>query len=224
MTNPSTAVKQASAARVIGLTGGVGMGKTTVSNYLKEKHGLPVLDADIYAREAVAPDSPILAKILGRYGADILLSTGALDRPRLGEIIFNNASERQWLEQQIHPYVRHRIEAELQTLVAQGCMTVVLVIPLLFEAHMTDLVSEIWVVRALADQQIERLRQRDRLNLEQVQARINSQMPIEVKIAQADVVLDNSSTLEDLFQQIDRALKASKPLLFPAYTKASNDD
>jgi dephospho-CoA kinase len=216
-------MKNGVSPRIIGLTGGVGMGKTTVSDYLKTAYGLPILDADIYAREAVAPGSPILAKIVDRYGAEILLPTGALNRSRLGEIVFNSAVERQWLEQQIHPFVRHCMEAEVQTLAAQGYTTVVLVIPLLFEACMTDLMSEIWVVQSPADQQVERLQQRDRLTPEQIQARINSQMPIAAKIAQADVVLDNSSTLEALFQQIDQALNAPIPLL-PATLATNTED
>jgi dephospho-CoA kinase len=195
--------------RTIGLTGGMGMGKTTVSNYLQDSHNLPVLDADLYARKAVEPGSQVLTKIVERYGASVLLPTAELDRTRLGEIVFNNAPERLWLEQQIHPYVRDRLEAELQRLAAQNYTTAVLVIPLLFEARMTDLVTEIWVVRSADGQQVERLQRRDQLSLEQIHARINSQMPIEKKIEQANVVLDNSSTPEDLFRQVDRALNLS---------------
>ena len=97
--------------RVIGLTGGIGMGKTTVSNYLAMVHHLPILDADVYAREAVQPSSRVLQEIVERYGARILMPDGMLDRLRLSDIIFQNPSERLWLEQQIHPYVRDRIEA-----------------------------------------------------------------------------------------------------------------
>lgn len=114
--------------RIIGLTGGVGMGKSTVSNYLARR--LPVLDADLYARDAVALGSPILAAIADRYGADLLLTEGTLDRRRLGEIIFSDAVEKRWLEQQIHPYVRDRISSELQRLSDQPI--VVVVVPLLF--------------------------------------------------------------------------------------------
>ncbi|MBI4785139.1 MAG: dephospho-CoA kinase [Oscillatoriophycideae cyanobacterium NC_groundwater_1537_Pr4_S-0.65um_50_18] len=188
--------------RIIGLTGGVGMGKSTVSNYLARR--LPVLDADLYARDAVALGSPILAAIADRYGADLLLTEGTLDRRRLGEIIFSDAVEKRWLEQQIHPYVRDRISSELQRLSDQPI--VVVVVPLLFEAQMTDLVTEIWVVRSDGVQQQQRMIERDRLTPEQAQIRIDSQMPIAQKIAQADVVLDNSTTLESLYQQVDRAL------------------
>ena len=203
--------------RVIGLTGGIGMGKTTVSNYLAMVHHVPILDADVYAREAVQPGSRVLQEIVERYGARILMPDGTLDRLRLSEIIFQNPSERLWLEQQIHPYVRDRIETELQTLATQPCFTVVLDIPLLFEARMTNLVTEIWVVYCPPDQQIERLMQRQTkgsnssksLKLDQIHARIKSQMAIEKKIQQADIVLNNSSTLEALFQQIDFALSST---------------
>lgn len=191
--------------RIIGITGGVGMGKTTVSNYLANFHHLPVLDADLYAREAVELGGEVLAAIVERYGSSILLSDGNLDRPRLGDIVFNNIAERQWLEQRIHPYVRDRMERELHQL-AEAYQAVVLVIPLLFEARMTDLVTEIWVVQSQQDQQTQRLIKRDHLNLEQIRSRIDSQMAIEKKVEQADVVIDNSSTLEELFQQVDRAL------------------
>jgi len=188
--------------RIIGLTGGIGCGKTTVSNYLANTHQLPVLDADIYAREAVQLGSPVLSKIAERY-AGIQLPDGTLNRKRLGEIVFSNPTERQWLEQQIHPYVQSRFESELNRLVAP---TIVLVIPLLIEAGMTDLVSEIWVVSCSPEQQLQRLIERDRLSLEQAQYRLNSQLPIEEKIARADVVLNNSSTREALLKQVDLAL------------------
>jgi len=190
--------------RLIGLTGSIGTGKTTVSNYLANRYHLPVLDADIYAREAVQPGSPVLSKICDRYGLNVLLPDCTLNRKRLGEIVFNNSTERQWLEQQIHPYVRDRFQSELDTLVAP---LVVLVVPLLFEAGMTDLVTEIWVVSCSPEQQLNRMMERDRLSLEQAQARLNSQLPIQDKIARADVVLDNSSTLETLLKQVDLALR-----------------
>jgi dephospho-CoA kinase len=189
--------------RLIGLTGGIGTGKSTVSQYLATTYHLPILDADIYAREAVQVGSPILSAIAQRYGSEILLPDGTLNRQKLGEIVFGNIDERRWLEQQIHPYVRDRFVEAIHQLPEQ---TVVLVVPLLFEAGMTDLVTEIWVVYCSHQQQLERLMQRDHLTLEQAQARINSQMLIEEKYKLADVVLDNSSTGEALLQQVEVVL------------------
>ncbi|NMG22470.1 dephospho-CoA kinase [Brasilonema bromeliae] len=189
--------------RIIGLTGGIATGKTTVANYLASAYNLPILDADIYAREAVSVGSPILQEIAQRYGEEILLTDGNLNRQKLGEIIFNKQEERIWVEGLIHPYVGDRFLKEIALSPAQ---TLVLVIPLLFEAGMTDLVTEIWVVSCSEQQQLQRLMQRNHLTLDQAQARIKSQMSIAEKVARADVVLDNSSTLEVLLKQIDTAI------------------
>ncbi|NJP11483.1 MAG: dephospho-CoA kinase [Leptolyngbyaceae cyanobacterium RU_5_1] len=192
--------------RIIGLTGGIAMGKTTVSNYLATVHHLPILDADVYARQSVEPGMSILISIVERYGSGILLPNGSLNRQRLGDIIFNSPAERLWVEQCIHPYVRDRLIEAISTPPlneAERYPIVVMVIPLLFEARMTDLVTETWVVRCPTEHQLERLMQRDRLTLEHAQARINSQMAIQRKIACADVIVDNSSTINALYRQID---------------------
>lgn len=196
------------------------MGKTTISTHLETVHHLPVLDADLYARDAVRPGSAVFDEILERYGSSIILPDQTLDRTRLGEIVFRNSAERLWLEQRIHPYVRDRFETALAQLDKHTVPVAVLVIPLLFEARMTDLVNEIWVVYCSPEKQVERLLQRDRLNLEQIQARINSQMAIAEKIRRADVVLDNSSTPEALLQQVDLALTRPKS---SARSQFSND-
>ncbi|WP_414754914.1 dephospho-CoA kinase [Anabaena sp. CCY 9910] len=189
--------------RIIGLTGGIATGKTTVANYLASVHHLPVFDADIYARDAVSLGSPILDAIAGRYGKEILLPDGSLNRPKLGELIFQNQDERHWLESLIHPYVRDRF---LKAIAESTSPILVLVIPLLIEVQMTNLVTEIWVVTCSESQQLQRLMERNHLTLEQAQARINSQLSLKEKAAIADVVLDNSSSLESLLKQIDTAL------------------
>ncbi|AFY59023.1 dephospho-CoA kinase [Rivularia sp. PCC 7116] len=189
--------------RIIGLTGGIATGKTTVADYLGNAYNLPILDADIYAREAVAIDSPLLEQIVKHYGDKILLEDGSLNREKLAEIIFNQQQERLWVDNLIHPYVGDRLSLEIQQ---SSVQTLVAVVPLLFEASMTDLVTEIWVVTCSEKQQIERLMQRNQLNLEQAQARISSQMPLSEKKKRADIVLDNSSTVEKLLQQIDIAI------------------
>lgn len=200
--------KSTSSRRKIGLTGGIATGKTTVSNYLAAQYNLLILDADLYAREAVAVGSPILAAIFDRYGDHLKLADGSLNRSALGDIIFNHPSEKKWLENQIHPYVRDRFALALKQ---EHHTTIVLSIPLLFEANLTDLVTEIWVVACDRQQQLARLQQRDRLNLAQAQARIDSQLPLSTKIAQADVVLNNNSDRQTLFTQIDRAFLTPIP-------------
>ena len=189
--------------KIVGLTGGIGSGKTTVSNYLAEKYSLTVLDADIYARKAVALNSPILTAIFHRYGDRLKLQDGNLDRAALGEIIFNDATEKQWLETKIHPYVRNCFEEEISKFDGE---IIVLAVPLLFEANFTDLVTEIWVVFCDRSTQISRLQLRDGLKLQQAETRIDSQMSLREKAKSADLVLDNNGTLQDLLQQVDRAV------------------
>jgi dephospho-CoA kinase len=198
--------------RLIGLTGGIATGKTAVSNYLADTYRFPIFDADIYAREAVYPGSPILNSIVERYGPDILLPDGNLNRAELGNIVFSNLAERQRLEQLIHPYVRRRLVEATQSCissssrVSDGTLTAVLAVPLLFEANMTDLCTEIWVVYCSPSVQLERLMQRDGLSFDRAAARINTQLPLTQKCQQADVVLDNSTTFEDLLRQVDSLL------------------
>ncbi|MGB3759716.1 MAG: dephospho-CoA kinase [Rivularia sp. (in: cyanobacteria)] len=189
--------------RVIGLTGGIATGKTTVADYLADAYNLPILDADIYAREAVAVNSPLLEQIVKRHGEQILLEDGSLNREKLGEIIFHQQQERLWIDDLIHPYVGDRLSLAIKETSAE---TLVAVVPLLFEAGMTDLVTEIWVVACSKKQQLERLMQRNQLTLEQAQARINSQMPLTEKNKKADIVLDNGSSVEKLLQQVDIAI------------------
>ena len=194
---------------MIGLTGGIATGKTTVSNYLRDKYRLPILDADVYAREAVAKGSPILENIIDRYGDKVMLADRSLNRVSLGEIIFNDATEKQWLESQIHPYVRDRFQEEVERTMDD---TIVLDIPLLFEANLMDTVTEIWVVSCDRSLQIARLQQRNHLTVAQAEARIDSQIPLADKISAADVVLRNHGDLDYLFAQINKAISADSLL------------
>jgi dephospho-CoA kinase len=188
---------------LIGLTGGIATGKSTVANYLATTYNLPILDADIYARDAVSVGSPILSQIAEKYGTEIILSDGNLHRAKLGEIIFNQPEERDWVERVIHPYVRSCFDKAIKE---SSANTLILVIPLLFEANLENLVNQIWVISCSPQQQQQRLIERNNLTPEQAAARINSQLPIAEKIARADVVLDNSANLESLLQQIDKVL------------------
>ena len=144
---------------------------------------------------------PIFQKIVQRYGSEIQLENRALNRTKLGDIIFNDTDEKAWLEAQIHPYVRKRFQEVVNSLDNQ---IIVLSIPLLIEANLTHLVSEIWVVFCDYEQQIQRLQQRNHLTEQQAIARIKNQLPLTEKITRADVVLDNSQGLDFLYQQIDQ--------------------
>ena len=189
--------------RLIGITGGIGTGKSTATNYLQTRYNLPIWDADVYARSAVAIDSPILTAIDRRYD-DILQLDGTLDRQRLGSIIFNDVNERQWLEAQIHPYVQNCFEIAISQLAPNG--VAVLAIPLLFEAKMTDLTTEIWVVSCDRTTQLTRVMARDNIDRIAAAIRIDSQMSLADKIALANVNLDNSTNIRDLERQIDLQL------------------
>jgi dephospho-CoA kinase len=197
--------------RIIGLTGGIATGKSTVSAYLASHYQFPIFDADDYARVSVAEKSPILQAIAHHFGQDILYPDGTLNRGQLGSIVFQDINERRWLEQQIHPFVRDRFQAVRNNTVAQAGFDkpLVFVIPLLFEAQMTDLVTEVWVVACTPEQQLKRLIHRNSFTPDQAQARITSQMPLAQKCDRADVILDNSTHLENLYQQIDRVLQDS---------------
>lgn len=191
--------------RIIGLTGGIATGKSTVSDYLARSHQLPVLDADIYARQAVEPGSAVLGAIAARYGAAVLNADGSLNRGKLGEIVFNQPAEKAWLEQHIHPVVRDCFRVAMAKLAEAP--VVVQVIPLLFEANLSNQVSETWVVTCPLERQRQRLIDRNHLTLEQANARIQSQMPLAEKVAKADVIIDNSADLPTLFRQVDEALQ-----------------
>lgn len=189
---------------VLGITGGIATGKSTVAHYLAQAHAVPILDADELARKAVAPGSEILHRIQMHFGSRVLDQHGALRREALGNLVFNNPQERQWLESQIHPFVRQQLMIQAQALLGTHDQ-VVMVIPLLFEAAMGDLVDLVWVVSLAPELQLSRLRARNHLTLDQAIARVQSQMPLSEKIKRADWVLDNQGTLADLYQQVDRA-------------------
>jgi len=188
---------------IIGLTGGIATGKSTVSDYLQEKYDILVLDADVMARDAVKVNSPIFQGIIDRYGEDILLNDGNLNREKLGNIIFNNPIEKKWLESKIHPFVRISLERKIQEL---SNPIIVLSIPLLFEANMTDLVDRIWVVSCDFTGQFERLKKRNNLTEKQALDRINSQMPLAEKVKKADIVINNNHNLVELYNQIDKIM------------------
>ena len=185
--------------RRIGLTGGIATGKSTVGQLLQEGHGLPVLDADLFARQALAPGTEGARVVLERYGT--------LDRPALAHIVFGDPAERHWLEQLVHPLVRQRFDQELTTLAEQPA--VVLMIPLLFEAGLEGLCSEVWLVDCDEGQQLARLMARNGLTQAEAQGRINAQWPLERKRLLADRTISNRGTAAALETQIQSLLSRS---------------
>ena len=198
--------------RRIGLTGGIASGKSSVGRELAERHQLPVLDADVYAREALAPGTAATHAVLANFGEAVALGgqarTGsqdaAIDRAALGQVVFSDSAARAWLEALVHPLVRQRFEAALAELAAAP--VVVLMIPLLFEAGLEGLCSETWLVDCDAPQQLARLMARDGLSESDARARIAAQWPLARKRELATVVLDNRGNPAALAEQVAAAL------------------
>lgn len=187
--------------KVIGLTGGIASGKTTVSDYLKER-GYTVLDADAYSRKTTAKGGPAIPAIIEAFGEDIVDADGELDRKKLGSIIFNDAGKRRELNAIVHPLIRDMMNADEAEFIKKG--HVFLDIPLLFENGLNercDLVVTVFVDR---DTQIRRLTARNDLTIEEAEARINSQMPLTEKVERSEYRLDNNGSVEKLYEQIDK--------------------
>jgi len=184
--------------RRIGLTGGIASGKSSAGKLLQEKHGLAVLDADRYARAALAPGTTAHNNVLTRYGLK------ELDRKALGEIVFNNPIERLWLEQLVHPIVQQMMDQEVIRLAE--ARTIVLMIPLLFEAGLESRCTEIWLVDCGEKQQLERLIARDNCTNQQALARINAQWPLARKRLLADRVINNRNGSGEIEIEVAAAL------------------
>ena len=192
--------------RRIGLTGGIASGKSSVGRVLEQHHHLPLLDADVFAREALAAGSAGTQAVLQRYGTAVQERSGVINRRALGAIVFNNPSEREWLEQLVHPLVRQRFDAELERLAEAP--VVVLVIPLLFESGLEVICSETWLVDCDEAQQLERLMQRDQLSEQEATARIQAQWPLARKRELADQLISNRGTPNELAAAVQRNLQA----------------
>ena len=189
--------------RRIGLTGGIASGKSSAGKLLQEKHRLAVLDADRYARAALAPGTTASQAVLNRYGQKLFCGDH-LDRKALGEIVFNNPIERLWLEQLVHPVVKQMMDQEIIKL--SDAKAMVLMIPLLFETGLESLCTEIWLVDCDEKQQIERLITRDNCTNQQALARINAQWPLARKRLLADRVINNRNGSDELEIEVAVAL------------------
>jgi dephospho-CoA kinase len=199
--------KEKSMSLVIGLTGGIASGKSTVSNMLKEM-AIPVIDADVEARLAVEKGEPAYQKIIAEFGDDILLPSGEIDRVKLGSIIFHNAEKRQLLNGIVHPEVRKRMNNQVEADRVRGEQVIVLDIPLLFESKLTHMVEKTILVYVDRDIQLKRLMERNALSLEDAEARIKSQMPLSDKVPLADAVINNNGAIEDTKKQVIEVLNA----------------
>jgi len=185
---------------VVGLTGGIGSGKSTVARLFGDL-GVHWVDADDVAREVVEPGTPALAEIAEHVGEDILTSDGALDRAQLREIVFEKPEERAWLESLLHPIIREELIRQLNPKNYQ-LPYVLLVSPLLLETDQHQLVDRIVVIDVPKDVQLERTMARDTNSREQVERIIAAQMSREDRLARADEVIDNDRPLDDVTRQV----------------------
>lgn len=183
---------------IVGLTGGIGSGKTTVANIFAEL-GVHIIDTDIIARELVEPGQPALKKIVEYFGDHILKNDGQLDRKKLAEITFKNNTKRKALETILHPGIKEAMLATLKTIKAPYCITV---IPLLLETKQEDLVDRILVVDCDPDDQVKRVKNRDQRNEEQIQSIINSQISRNSRLNAATDIIKNTGNMQDLHDNV----------------------
>ena len=191
---------------LIGLTGGIGSGKSAVARLLASL-GAAVVDADAVARQVVEPGEPALARLVEAFGPEILHPDGTLDRRALGRRVFRDEAARRTLESIVHPAIRARTWEQIQSLMAAGRYpAVVWDVPLLFEVGAEGLVDQVWVVTAPQAVRLERLRRRDPdLSVEELERRMAAQMPLEEKAARAHVVIDNGGDWDATRRQVEGA-------------------
>lgn len=191
---------------VVGLTGGIASGKSTVSSMLRDE-GIPVICADDLARKAVEPGKPATTEIRRLFGADVFDSTGHLDRVAMARLVFRDPARRQLLESIIHPRVSEEKERQISELDSMGYPIVIVDVPLLYEASWEkafDLIIVVYIPRELQEK---RLADRDGISLREIQSRLDAQMDIEEKRKRADVVIDNSASADATRTQMEKALR-----------------
>ena len=195
--------------KIIGLTGGIGTGKSTVSAYLAQK-GCKIIDADLISHQMTEAGSPCLAEIKAAFGEDVFLRDGNLDRKKVGRLVFADATKKKTLEQIITRRVIEKTLRILQDCRAQQEDLVVLDAPLLFECGMQRYTDETWLVVCRTETRLRRIAARDGLAEEDIQKRIATQMSTEQKEKLADYIIDNSRDLAWLYAQIDTLLAKSE--------------
>jgi len=194
-------------ATIIGLTGGIASGKSTVSALLHEK-GYTIIDADLAARMVVEVGQPAYLAIVEAFGKGILQENGQIDRAGLGAIIFNDQTKRNLLNGIVHPAVRSMMLSHKDEAVENGKQTIIMDIPLLFESDLTWMVDRTIVVTVEKDVQLSRLMKRNKMTEEEAASRISSQLPLREKVEKADAVIDNNGSVEDTLKQVEELLTA----------------
>ena len=182
----------------IGLAGGIGSGKTFVSDTFAEL-GAQIVDADVISRNVTALGAPSVSVIAEYFGPEVLQEDGGLDRKALKDIIFNNAKDKQWLEQLLHPIIRNEIIRQLEN---PHCSYTILASPLLFETNQNTLVDKVITVDLPVELQLQRTRLRDHNNSMLIQKIINSQWSREERLKASDFIIDNSGSKESTIKQV----------------------
>ncbi|KAE8284104.1 Dephospho-CoA kinase domain-containing protein [Larimichthys crocea] len=189
---------------LVGLTGGISSGKSTVSSMLREL-GCPIIDADVVARKVVEPHTPAYSRIVYHFGPEILLENGEIDRQKLGQLIFTSEEKRKLLNSITHPEIHKAMLKEILFYFLRGYRYVVLDVPLLFETRrLTQFLNHTVVVYCDPATQLSRLMQRDGLTQEQAEQRVAAQMPLNEKRGLANHVIENSGSREDTHRQVLR--------------------
>ena len=191
--------------KIIGLTGGIASGKSTVTSYLREK-GYAVIDADRVVHDLQAQGGELYQALVEHFGTEILLDTGDLNRPALAERIFSSQNEIAWSNQVQGEMIRKALARERDRL-AETEDLFFMDIPLLIEQGYLDWFDQVWLVYVTEDTQLERLMERNALTEVQARDRLAAQMPLDEKKAFVNLVIDNNSKRDRLYQQIDRALE-----------------
>ena len=180
--------------RRIGLTGGIASGKSTITTYIKKNKNIPILDADILSRELVRPNTEIYAKILEYFGNQIIdnqnNSSKLINRKLLRKIIFKHPASKEWIEKLLHPLIKEKMIEKCNQF--KNNQTILMVIPLLFEAKFEDICTEIWLIKCPREQQKKRLMARDQISEKEADETINLQLNFEEKRKLSDIILDNS--------------------------------
>ena len=193
--------------KIIGLTGGIACGKSTVSAELRAR-GAAIIDADALAHELSQPHQPIYNAYVERFGSEIVAADGTLDRAAIARRVFADPAVRAEVEAIAHPIIRRAAEERLRAARDENKRAAVLDVPLLFEAGWDALADETWVVALPREEQLARLLARDKaMDAGEARARIAAQMPLAEKCARADVVIDNSGTVEEIREYIGKLWK-----------------
>ena len=195
--------------KLVGLTGGIASGKSTVAEILK-RQGAAIINADVLAREVVEPDRQAWTEIVNTFGTAVLQPDRALDRQKLRAIIFDDPDARKKLESIIHPQVRALAEQRIREHAAAGYAVIVYEVPLLFEGNLQEWLRPVILVACDVDTQRNRLQSRDNLSAAQAQKHIDAQMSLEEKRRLADYVIENNGSLEDLKRQVQAVLEKIK--------------